>query len=100
MTPVNFIPVFATAPASLEEEVHHAAIPIFGDTAESAETRRDFLGEILELLLNGGYFRARLPSIAAFDKIIGGLAWSITASNVDVDFDLHYRDTLYPQLLL
>lgn len=53
---------------------------------------RDWLGEITELLLTGGYFRARIPSLDPFDKIIGGLAWSITASNVDVDVDLFYDD--------
>ena len=55
---------------------------------------RDWLGEITELLLTGGYFRARIPSLPPFDKIIGGLAWSITASNVDVDLDLFYDEDI------
>jgi|AntAceMinimDraft_12_1070368.scaffolds.fasta_scaffold58388_1 hypothetical protein len=59
-----------------------------------AERTRDWLREITELLLTGGYFRARIPSLPAFDKIIGGLAWSITASYVDVDLDLFYDDNI------
>lgn len=30
---------------------------------------RDWLGEISEMLVNGGYFRARMTSISAFDKV-------------------------------
>lgn len=53
---------------------------------------RDWLSEISEMFLNGGYFRARIPSLSPFDKIIGGLAWSIRSSNVGVDFDLFFDD--------
>ena len=34
------------------------------------------------------------PLLPPFDKIVGGLAWSITASNVDVDVDLFYDDDI------
>eukprot|EP00727_Mastigamoeba_balamuthi_P008887 m51a1_g4620 hypothetical protein (1410) ;mRNA; r:291183-296569 len=44
--------------------------------------------QILELLLTGGYFRARITGISPFDKVLGGLAWAISASNVDVDVDV------------
>ena len=30
---------------------------------------RDWLGEISEMLVNGGYFRARMTSISPFDKV-------------------------------
>ena len=39
------------------------------------------LKEIYEILLLAGYFRIRIGSLKAFDKIIGGLAWCITCSN-------------------
>jgi hypothetical protein len=42
----------------------------------------------LELLLTGGYFRARIAGITPFDKILGGLAWAIAASNADLDIDV------------
>ena len=58
----------------------------------AAEAQRDVLAELTELLLAGGYFRARLTDLTAFDKVVGGLAWSITASNVDVDVDLFYDE--------
>ncbi|KAJ7532048.1 hypothetical protein O6H91_14G069900 [Diphasiastrum complanatum] len=59
---------------------------------EDDEERRLLLRNILDLLLAGGYFRSRISSLSAFDKLTGGLAWCITASNADVDFDLFYDD--------
>lgn len=50
------------------------------------------LQKILDLLLAGGYFRARISSLSPFDKLTGGLAWCITASNVDVEFNIFYDD--------
>jgi len=48
--------------------------------------------EIIELLVTGGYFRARISGLSPFDKVVGGMAWSITASNVDVDADLFFQE--------
>jgi len=45
-------------------------------------------GEIIELLLAAGYFRARIASLSPFDRVIGGLAWGLTNSAVDVDVDV------------
>lgn len=59
---------------------------------EEDSERSELLEEISELLLSGGYFRAQISTLSPFDKLTGGLAWSITASNVDVDFDLFYDD--------
>ena len=50
------------------------------------------LKECCDLLLAGGYFRARIPTLSAFDKVVGGLAWSITASGVDVDVDVIFSE--------
>ena len=52
------------------------------------------LREVLDLLLAGGYFRARLPSITPFDKIVGGLSWAITMSSVDINFNLFFSEEL------
>ncbi|KAL6063299.1 Coiled-coil domain-containing protein 93 [Balamuthia mandrillaris] len=48
--------------------------------------------EIIEMLLAAGYFRARISALSDFDKIVGGLAWCITASNVEVDVDLFFEE--------
>lgn len=88
----------------------------------SEEQQRDFEFDIQELLLTAGYFRARIANLSPFDKVgsflgdcvvlkcstspvderesalphrlqvIGGLAWSITASNVEVDIHLIYDE--------
>ena len=50
--------------------------------------------EICQMLLAAGYFRARIPTLPAFDKMLGGLAWCITASNVDVEVDLLFDEEM------
>ncbi|CAK9861949.1 unnamed protein product [Sphagnum jensenii] len=59
---------------------------------EDDSERSMLLEKISDLLLSGGYFRAQISNLSPFDKLTGGLAWSITASNVDVDFDVLYDD--------
>ena len=44
------------------------------------------------MLLAGGYFRARIPTLSAFDKVVGGMVWSITGSGVDVDVDIIFTE--------
>ena len=41
--------------------------------------------EICELLVAAGYFRARIAALSPFDKVVGGMAWCMTATSVDVD---------------
>lgn len=38
-------------------------------------------------MIAGGYFRARLNTIEPFDKILGGMCWSIAGSNFDIDIE-------------
>ena len=49
-------------------------------------------GEIVELLVAAGYFRARISSLSNYDKVIGGLAWCISSSDVDVDVDVLFQE--------
>eukprot|EP00961_Rhodomonas_salina_P087072 1171353-Rhodomonas_salina.1 len=53
-----------------------------------------FTDTFWQMLLAAGYFRARIPTLPPFDKMLGGLAWCITASNVDVDVDLHFDEEM------
>eukprot|EP00056_Hartaetosiga_gracilis_P010676 m.159156 g.159156 ORF g.159156 m.159156 type:complete len:611 (-) comp13365_c0_seq5:124-1956(-) len=48
--------------------------------------------ETIQLLLAAGYFRARIKGLDDFDKVVGGMVWCITASNVDVDVDLLFQE--------
>ena len=50
------------------------------DSSNDPEQQRVF-SEIVELLLSAGYFRARISGLSPFDKVVGGLAWAITASS-------------------
>ena len=47
---------------------------------------------IVELLLAAGYFRARISGLSHFDKVIGGITWCISSSQVDVDIDLFFQE--------
>ncbi len=44
-----------------------------------------------DILVAGGYFRAR-TNIDPFDKILGGMCWTITGSNYNID--LEYEDDM------
>lgn len=46
---------------------------------EHEEGARVLYEQLVDLLVAGGYFRARLPGIKPFDVVVGGLVWSLTA---------------------
>jgi len=50
------------------------------------------LKECCDMLLAGGYFRARIPSLSPFDKVVGGVVWAITASAEEVDVDILFQE--------
>ena len=52
----------------------------------------EHLQKITDMLLEAGYFRARLNNIEPFDKILGGFCWCITGLMYSVDMD--FRDDL------
>lgn len=54
------------------------------EMSESEAERDTLLKAILELLVSAGYSRARESSVSAFDKVSGGLAWCIAATNSSV----------------
>ena len=47
----------------------------------------ELYNQIVELLIQAGYFRARIQSLEPFDKILGGLAWTLTGCVYDIDID-------------
>jgi hypothetical protein len=51
------------------------------------EAQQELLQKINDILIAGGYFRARLNTIEPFDKILGGMCWSIAGSNFDIDIE-------------
>lgn len=50
------------------------------------------LKEIIDLLLAGGYFRARIPALSSFDKVVGGMVWALTIAAVDADIDVIFQE--------
>lgn len=56
---------------------------IFNNDKESEEVYNN----IVELLIQAGYFRARIQSLEPFDKILGGMAWILTGCFYDIDIE-------------
>jgi len=52
------------------------------------------LQNITDMLVAAGYFRARISSLDAFDKIVGGMVWAITNSSVSVNVDVVFQENL------
>ncbi|XP_078490238.1 coiled-coil domain-containing protein 93-like [Ciona intestinalis] len=50
------------------------------------------LNEIVDLLVAAGYFRARIKGLSSFDKVVGGMTWSISNCSFDVDVDLLFQE--------
>ena len=65
----------------------------FDYTGLSEEDQQAY-DDIMELLLTGGYFRARIQGLSSFDKITGGMSWSITAANEgeELDVDVFFKE--------
>lgn len=45
------------------------------------------LEDVSTMLIDGGYFRAKIRTLTEFDKIAGGLAWGILNSRFSIDVD-------------
>jgi hypothetical protein len=58
----------------------------------ASEENDPYYQQILELLLAGGYFRAHISTLSAFDKVVGGIAWGITIAAVQSDVDVIFRE--------
>lgn len=63
-------------------------------SSEERLIQKKALDDILGVLLSAGYFRARIPTLAPFDKVVGGLCWAISSSGAAVDVDLFYDEEL------
>eukprot|EP00002_Diphylleia_rotans_P010945 TRINITY_DN2169_c0_g1_i1.p1 TRINITY_DN2169_c0_g1~~TRINITY_DN2169_c0_g1_i1.p1 ORF type:complete len:535 (+),score=130.48 TRINITY_DN2169_c0_g1_i1:59-1663(+) len=65
------------------------------ETASSAdldEEQQRKYEETIDILLAAGYFRARISTLSPFDKVIGGMAWCISSSSVDLDIDVVFQE--------
>jgi len=47
---------------------------------------------IKDILLAAGYFRVRISTLSAFDKVVGGLCFCIRNSNAEVDVDVTFEE--------
>jgi len=76
---MNVSPVLKVAKSTaetLDERGHN------DDQTSSAEKEMQAKAfeSIVALLLDAGYYRARIATLSEFDKAVGGLCWAITTS--------------------
>ncbi|KAI1288131.1 Coiled-coil domain-containing protein 93 [Halotydeus destructor] len=57
-------------------------------------SEENYHDEIIQLLVAAGYFRARIKGLSPFDKIVGGITWSLEMCNEDIDVDLLFKESL------
>ena len=60
----------------------------YSDEDEQAFTMQ----QISDMLIAAGYFRARVSGFSAFDVVVGGMSWAITASGVPVEVDVNFKE--------
>ncbi|KAL7644014.1 UNVERIFIED_CONTAM: hypothetical protein RMT77_006029 [Armadillidium vulgare] len=58
------------------------------------EDQNEKLTQAIKLLIEAGYFRARVKGLSPFDKIVGGMTWCIEMCNYDIDVDLLFHESL------
>ena len=61
--------------------------PLESNSQSNDEDREKIYQKIVELLIAAGYFRARIQNLEPFDKILGGIVWTLTGSFYDVDIE-------------
>ena len=50
--------------------------------------------EIIEFLHAAGYYRSKMTAISLFDRVIGGLCWSISNAGISVDVDILFQENM------
>ena len=54
---------------------------------ENDPDKLELYNKIVELFIAAGYFRARIQNLEPFDKLLGGMAWTLTGCFYDIDID-------------
>ena len=71
---------------------------MFSNGSASAEKtshlQMDAFETIVKILKEAGYYRAGNKNLSMFDKVIGGLCWSITAGGAQVDVDILFEENM------
>ncbi|CAG2108892.1 unnamed protein product [Medioppia subpectinata] len=75
------------------DQTSHPSMAVIPDVREDEEQAIK-MQEIINLLVAGGYFRARIKGLNNFDKVVGGMSWAIEMSNVDLDVDILFHESL------
>lgn len=86
--------MFGAAPAQTSAATRLGTNSADQTSQSEKQLQQNALNELVGLLLSAGYFRARVSTLTPFDKVVGGMCWSITSSGAAVDVDILYKEDL------
>ena len=49
---------------------------------------------IVQHLYEAGYYRSKITALSLFDRVIGGLCWSISNAGISVDVDILFQENM------
>ena len=49
---------------------------------------------IVQQLYESGYYRSKITALSLFDRVIGGLCWSISNAGISVDVDILFQENM------
>ena len=79
-------------PPSAPVSAHSRGVSEDQTSQEERSHQQGKYDALVDILVSAGYFRARIPTLDPFDKIIGGLCWCIDTSGEGVDVDILFQE--------
>lgn len=54
--------------------------------------QRSKYDDVINIIINAGYYRARINTLSEFDKVVGGICWLIMSSGEILDVDILFQE--------
>ena len=65
-----------------------------GTSKEEIKLQVTKFKSIIEHLYEAGYYRSKITALSLFDRVIGGLCWSISNAGMSVDVDILFQENM------
>jgi hypothetical protein len=65
-----------------------------GTSKEEIKLQVTKFKSIIESLYEAGYYRSKITALSLFDRVIGGLCWSISNAGISVDVDILFQENM------
>ena len=81
-------PLFAGVDAQTRRQFKFSS----GTSKEEIKLQVTKFKENIAVLYGAGYHRAKISALSLFDRVIGGLCWSISNAGISVDVDILFQE--------